>query len=575
MKYTFILLLVLVLIDALPSFFYSPEQNNNPLPSFYKKGVYHVHSIYSDGKGTVDEIYEAAEGAKLDFVVLTDHGRPNVKCASSTAFKGNVLMVGASELSLNCGHLCGVGFETPEYIFPPEPQEAIDELVKEQKGAAYIAHPFDDKITWTDWDIEKFTGIELINSYSEARRAGVLNFLLFPLKYWINSRYALLVSMAYPSPNVAKWDDLNMEANALAQCYGIFALDVHAKMKVTKNFALNFPTYRAMFEVMNVYIKIKGSWGRDADKAELDVVDALKEGKFFNAVEGIAPANGFDAFFMRQGDGKRMEMGEVSLANNEAGIAGKMVLETPFDFATEIFVFKNGKPFKHIEENKNKRVEIEVKEAGVYRAELRVPGNSFDDLPWIICNPFFIGMRGPGIDDRDLKRLAIAATRPVPEDIDNIKFKVEKNEISQVELQQIVTNHGHEQMSLKFRMRRDGPGNKDYWGMMALRKDYDFSKFNGFAFEVAGNQKMRLWLEFRAGKGNKDGAETWFRHSFLVTRKMKKVIIPFDKFYPYLGKKQKANAVKHLVRSIFLGVNNAIAYAGSDGYVAIESFGVF
>ena len=38
-----------------------------------RTGALHIHSRYSDGTGTIEEILSAARGAGLDFVVLTDH----------------------------------------------------------------------------------------------------------------------------------------------------------------------------------------------------------------------------------------------------------------------------------------------------------------------------------------------------------------------------------------------------------------------------------------------------------------------------------------------------------------------
>ncbi|HDP68586.1 MAG TPA: histidinol-phosphatase, partial [Candidatus Marinimicrobia bacterium] len=36
-------------------------------------GCIHVHSVYSDGSGTIPEIIKAAQGARLDYLMLSDH----------------------------------------------------------------------------------------------------------------------------------------------------------------------------------------------------------------------------------------------------------------------------------------------------------------------------------------------------------------------------------------------------------------------------------------------------------------------------------------------------------------------
>jgi hypothetical protein len=562
LRWILLVVILVVLWDIAPTFFYGPESNDNPLQPFYKKGVYHMHSVFSDGKGTVDDITKAARELGLDFAVLTDHGRPNVPSSDATAWMNDVLLIGAGELSLNCGHLAAMGYETPKYIFPPEPQEAIDEIVKDNPGICFISHPYDTRINWKDWDIEGFTGLEVLSSYTEARRAGVLKILIFPLKYSINSKYALLDTMNYPKANMKKWAELNEQANMRSRFYGIYALDAHAKLPITKKISLGFPTYKAMFEIMTVYVRTGGPLDKDADKAEKNIVEAMKLGRFFNVLEAIAPANGFDGFFLEEAGGKRVEMGGVTEAKK-----GKIVLLTPFEFETDIRLFKNGTVAKQITNNTKKRVELDVSEAGVYRVEVFVPGNTFDDLPWIMTNPFFVSPSPPPIDDRYLKRMAITAKKALPDAAGGEVFKLEKNEGSEGMM-------AYEEGVLKFtfRLERDSPTSRDFWSVMALRKEIDLSAYRGLVLNVKSSKRLRYWLEFRTGK-SQGQEETWRRHSFLAEPGWKKIVIPFSRFHPYLGKKQKADM--SAVQSLFLGINNQSAYEGTAGVLEIEGFGVY
>ena len=45
-----------------------------PPPATTARGAFHIHSVRSDGSGTVDEIATAAARAGLQFIILTDHG---------------------------------------------------------------------------------------------------------------------------------------------------------------------------------------------------------------------------------------------------------------------------------------------------------------------------------------------------------------------------------------------------------------------------------------------------------------------------------------------------------------------
>ncbi|MCP5050973.1 MAG: hypothetical protein GY940_27665, partial [bacterium] len=562
-------LLLVVVLNTLPAFFYHPEENNNQLQPFYKKGVYHVHSLYSDGKGRVDEIAKAAETVGLDFVILTDHGRPNIKSVESTGWFNNVLMIGASELSLNCGHLAAAGFKEPGYIYPPEPQETINEIVRDNKnGVCFVSHPFDSRITWTDWDIDGFTGLEVFSSYTEARRAGIFKALQFPFKYLIDSKYALLNTMKYPTDNLKKWDALNRNANKRIQFFGIYAVDAHAKIKIFKGFQLNFPTYESMFEIMTVYVRTGGEFdrGKDAETAMDSVTAALRAGRFFNVMEAIAPANGFDAFFVEEESKKRVLMGGVSEEKK-----GTIVVTLPFEFETVVRVIKDGMEYEQITNNTIRSLEIRVKEPGVYRLELFARGNTFDDLPWILTNPFFVGLPPPPLDDSMLKKEAyvIANRKPLAMKGEELTFKVEKNRASEASLSRGATG-----FKFTFKLAKDEPGSEDFWAVMALRRGFDLSGAKGFAMEVKSTTLLRYWLEFRTKNGEEE-EEIWFRHSFRAEPEWSRVRIPFETFHAYNDNGKKGKPDMSAVQAIFIGINNAVAYEGTEGELIVKDLSVF
>jgi len=563
LKYIVILLFILLILNVVPSFFYRVEKNDNPLPYNYRKGVYHMHSIHSDGKGTVDEITRAASQLGLDFVILTDHGRPNIGSATSTSWSNQVLLIGGSELSLNCGHLAAMGFKVPRYIFPPEPQEAINEIVNyNENGICFVAHPFDDKVPWTDWDINGYTGLEILSSYSEARRAGILKILVFPLKYLINSKYALLNTMNYPKQNIMKWDSLN----EIGKYYGIYALDAHAKLPISKSIQLNFPTYKSMFEIMTIYVKTKQSPVTDPKQAASQILTSIKKGNFFNVIEGIAPANGFEAFYTEKISGKKIDMGGYS---NSVG--GKLEIHLPFNFKTDIILLKYGVPFQKKSDILKKQVEFEIDTPGVYRLEAYIPGNTFKRLPWIMTNPFFLGTEKGQKGDRQEKQEKEKSeylNENIP--ISLADFKIEKNTSSDGSMENRVSEQNEELLYFKFKLEKKSPTTKDFWSVLALRKPFNFSGNTGFSFKVRGNQRCRFWMEFRTGGYNN---ESWLRHSFLVEKTWKTIKIPFQKFHVYHGDKKMWNVAN--ITAIFFSINNAIAYPGAKGEIFLKDLQIY
>ncbi len=60
-------------------------------PATTVRGVYHVHTVRSDGSGTPDEVAAAAARAGLHFVILTDHG-DGTRPPDPPAYRNGVLM---------------------------------------------------------------------------------------------------------------------------------------------------------------------------------------------------------------------------------------------------------------------------------------------------------------------------------------------------------------------------------------------------------------------------------------------------------------------------------------------------
>ncbi len=560
LKFFLLGLLVLIIMNLLPAFFYKPEFNSNKMLSSYVKGVYHMHSTFSDGKGNIEEITSAASSLKLDFAILTDHGRPNLGSSTATQWRNGVLLVGATELSLTSGHLVAMGFDNPNYIYPSEPQEAVDDI-RDSGGVCIIAHPFDDKIPWTDWSVKGYNGLEVYSSYNEARRTGILKILIFPLKYAINSKYALLDTMRYPEEVDNTWDRLNQSS----RYFGIYALDVHGKIKITDKIQLYLPTYRSMFELMTVYVKIQSSLNQNSDKAAREVISSFRRGAFFNVIEAIAPANGFDAYFIDGISGKTIDMGSGCDSPT-----GKIIIRAPFKFKTNIRILRDGMQFKEIKNNKEKYLEINITEKGVYRIEVTVPGNKFHELPWIMTNPFYIGLPSPPPYHPFNDNPEVLVRRSL---LDlGINFKLEKNLNSRGEITLVESEINKKIIRFYYKLSKN-TNEKDYWCSMALRQDFDFSQYKGIVLEIKSDRRQRFWTEFRS-KGISDNSQEFgYSYSFLATPNWKRISIPFNMFHRVYGVKQDINLKK--VVSFFLTINNGNAYIGTEGVLYIKTIGLY
>jgi hypothetical protein len=542
---------LIFLIIIFPALFYHQEFNPLPLPSKYVKGVYHVHSNFSDGSGSLEKITRASAQLNQDFVILTDHGNPNLMSAQSTTWMNNVLLIGGSELSLNAGHMAVFGFKVPPFRFPPEPQEAIDDINRDG-GVSFVSHPFDDKIPWTDWNIRNFSGIEVFNSYSFARQTGWFTLLKFPLQYLFNKRYALLNTLFYPKKNIEHWDSLNRMNKYLA----IYACDAHAVMPISESIRPQYPSYKSMFDIFNTYVQIERSLNRDPHESAEIIIRAIKKGHFFNVVEAIAPANGFEVYFIDDTE-HRVETGESTPI-----ASGNIHLRLPFDFETDIHIKRNGEIFQKISRNLKKNLTCHIIKAGIYRIEIFVSENHFKTIPWILTNPFFIGVEYP-----KYSVLHDPATT----------FLVNREQFFSVETSPGSTGTSITRQSSRnewlttfdFELKQD-PKLKDFWSALACRNTYDFSNHTGFSFQSRSDRICRFWIEFRT---QTDRGEIWYRHSFIAEPDWNNHSMPFHKFQVIRGPKIKPDL--SAIHAIFISINNAIAYPDTRGTLQLKKLGLY
>jgi hypothetical protein len=555
-KKFYIIFFSLVIISLIVTSFYSlsfkQKVNDRPLPFFYKKGAFHIHSDFSDGRGGIDEISRDANHSNLDFVILADHGRPNLAASAATGWINNILLIGASEFSLNEGHLAAAGYRIPNYIFPPEAREAVAE-VNRDRGVSFISHPFDQKIPWTGRQVRGFTGIEILSLYQLVKRVPFFKAVIFPLQYLFNSDYALTSLITYPEKESQVWDSLNKEG----KYYGIFALDAHAKLGISRKFQLNFPAYASLFKILTVYVKVENDSEKDPLRAAAAIVSAIRSGNFFNVIESLAPANGFENYY-REKDGRLVEMGGSAQATG-----GTLIFKLPFNFTTAIVVKKDGKIFKTINGNIKQQLSIPISHTGVYRAEISLNSGRFKKLPWIVTNPIYIAQ--PAIE----KKLSENTAGIILVDRENY-FRVEKNGRSSAAIHWEAQGEEPPVIGLTFTLQREASDQVNFWVALAHRAILDFSNYQGFVFETRGSGPMRFWLQFRTGIGREEAA---YQHSFLVTEQWRKIAIPFSSFHRLYG--QPAAPDTAAINALFFLIDNGNAYPGTKGEIFFRQIGLY
>lgn len=328
------------------------------------QGVYHIHTRFSDGRKSPEEIAKLASKASLNFIILTDHGSPNRESYASQGWKHGVLVLAGSELSVSRGHLVGLGFKLPSSNFSQNAEEAVYGIMA-AGGFTVIAHPY-SKVQWSWGEFVGYSGIEIINADTMLKEGLLLSAPYLPALL-IKPSYALLKILDSPQRELRKWDELSK----IYQIYGYFSADAHL-------------LYRPLFNFLRLHVILNAPLSSDFETARAQVFEALRSGRFYNSIHAAAWAEGF-RFWGERGE-EIIPMGGTALLK-PASLT--LRVQAPFPFAKEIHLIQDG---KSVFQSTEDAVSFEVKQPGVYRVEVYLKEKSplRKDIPWIVSNPIFI-----------------------------------------------------------------------------------------------------------------------------------------------------------------------------------------
>jgi len=342
------------------------------------QGVYHVHTTFSDGHATVDEVAIQAAREGLDFVVLTDHGNPNHASLRAAGPRKGVLVLAGSELNVNRGHLVAMGFRTPigDGKLPSKAEDAVD-AVRALGGFTVIAHPYSKvRWSWGDWgESSDYGGIELVNAETMFKDNHCQGLAYAPLLLF-GSRLPLVKMLEQPAANFKRWD----QRGANAAIAGYFSTDAHLY-------------YRGLFAFLRLHVLVDGPAGTGAPEAEEAMIwDALRRGHFYNAVEAVADARGFrftaETEAAGGGSGRAYRMGDTVAAGGRTR-AVRFEIRAPFPFRKEIRLLRDGRV---VASSRANALRAAAEGPGVYRVEVYLKERSAlgADIPWIVSNPIYL-----------------------------------------------------------------------------------------------------------------------------------------------------------------------------------------
>ncbi len=341
------------------------------------RGVYHVHTKFSDGMADLGKVARVAKSLGLDFIVVSDHGSPNRRSLAAEAWSSGVLCLTGSELATSRGHLVALGFTPPEGRFPQNAELAA-RAVAGRGGFSVIAHPFNKTLwSWGEW--AGYSGLEIIDADTMIKKNAVPTLPYLPSLLLRPGLYLLKI-LDPPSRTLRKWDGLN-EAHRVA---GYFSADAHF-------------LYRSAFSLFRLHVLLEKPLSAEFLTAKEQVFNALRTGSFYNSIEAAASASGFRYWAQKGGTsypmGSEFSARDIGLAAR-AGAPLSLRVDAPYPFAIELRFIYNGKMIFSTRSRESSLIPLQP---GAYRVEvfLREKTPLRPDIPWIISNPIFIQKDGP------------------------------------------------------------------------------------------------------------------------------------------------------------------------------------
>ncbi len=343
-------------------------------------GNLHVHSRYSDGKATIEEIAAAARRAGLDFVGINDHFNLKGLREGKEGWHDGIAVLIGCELNERHNHFLAYNITEEIPSDTANPQNVID-ATKKQGGFGFIAHPFEagsplhdggHAFTWNRWDVNGYTGMSIWN-FSSIWKGNARSFLS-GLYYYYNIRAADLDPLG---DTLAKWDELTRTRKVVA----IGGSDNHG-VRIRVLFGLmsgRLFDYEYAFRAVNTHVLLRDEMPADFDAAKRAVYDALQEGRCFVACGLFADPRGFR--FEAEGRNGTAVMGERVLLSD----APTLVASAPARGLIR-FIHKG----RVVKSETAKEASLRVSEPGPYRVEVRLPRAFGKTRAWIFSNPIYV-----------------------------------------------------------------------------------------------------------------------------------------------------------------------------------------
>lgn len=350
--------------------------HNPAAPLVERAGAVHLHSTFFDGGDSVEQIVAAATEAGLDYLLLTDHDTLGAAEAGYGGYHGDVLLAVGAEVSCAGGeHFLALGASGVDDLAKGE-AVANTHAVRRRGGRIVLAHVGGSLVRdvpskasgWHTWEGVCFDAMEVWSFMHDWIDA--LGLFQIP-QAWLRP----LDRITGPKPWVMRrYDELTQRRRVGL----VGGLDNHAKrIPLLKRLPLLRRVcvfeHAFLFGVFNHHVLVPSPTG-DAAVDTAALIEALAVGRGFACL--TASGCGVGSRLIAETPACVLGMGD------EAKYAGEGRLKLVLPARGSVRLLCDGQV---IRAGEGDRLEAPIRQAGVYRAEVRRAGK-----PWILTNPIYL-----------------------------------------------------------------------------------------------------------------------------------------------------------------------------------------
>lgn len=521
------------------------------------RGAYHIHSQRSDGSGTVDSIAAAAARAGLQFIILTDHG-DGTRTPDPPSYRSGVLTIDAVELNTTGGHYAALGLPAAPYPLAGTPDDVIED-VHRLGGFGIAAHPGSPRpsLAWQAWN-SAFDGLEWINADSEWRNEAWWPIARTLLTYLVRAPESIAALLDRPDGVQTKWDAATRTRRVIA----LAAADAHARLAFRartdpdlSSIHVPLPGYESSFRAFSNHVVLDGAFTGQALIDAPHLLDAIRQGRSFTVIDGLATPGGLD--FTAASGQQVARVGEALALAIDGTVTLRARLAAPA--GTTLVLFRDGTRAPASPGDLAAGITVA---SGVYRLEAYLPSAAGSrPVPWLVSNPIYVGFNRqsprPSAEEVPRSRIPAQIAEARPEfgasDTSTVIYANARAGTLAGEIPAVWT----------FAL---SPGSaRGQFAALQVPITGGLAAFDRVRFTVVSDRPRRLWTQLR---GTVAPAERWGR-TFYADEQPRSVDLRFADFQP-IGPDVAAKPPLDKVDSLLFVVDTLNTLPGGKGTITIS-----